>query len=70
MILYTPLCEMDIFPLEENEWKNRSCMTYEGKLVYVEKLEDGSYELLQLLSTDPEDYLNPQFTPGNHIQIP
>lgn len=68
MILYTPLCESDIFPTEEDEKQlAREYVSYAGKTLYVEKTTDGSYELLQLLSTDPQDYLNSQFSPGTII---
>ncbi|WP_099158154.1 YlzJ-like family protein [Virgibacillus ndiopensis] len=64
MILYTPLSETDIFPYSEEAFKSRQCVTYQGKEMYVEQSEDGSYQLLQLLSTDPQDFLDDRFTPG------
>lgn len=65
MILYTPLCQTDIFPNDDSVQDKRQCVTHGGKLLYVEQLNDGSYELLQLLSTDPQDFLNANYTPGN-----
>lgn len=67
MILYTPLCETDVFPCDESNYTDRQCVSHNGKLVYVEKLEDGSYQLLQLLSTDPQDYLDTNYMPGNTL---
>jgi len=64
MIIYTPLCEMEIFPTAEEDYLKRKCVTHEGKLMYVEESEAGSYQLLQLLSTDPQDYLHETYTPG------
>lgn len=64
MILYTPLSESDIFPTAENLYTNRQCITYEGRTVFVEKNSSGEYQLVQLLSTDPQDYLNNMYTPG------
>lgn len=69
MIIYTPLCETDVFPVLKEDYPERKCITHHGKLVYVEKLEDGSYELLQLLSTNPHDYLQTDFTPGNVLHM-
>lgn len=69
MIHYTPLSEMEIFP-DENQndtFNNRSCVSYKGKLMHVEKTNDGSYELLQLLSTDPQDFMDEAFTPGSNL---
>ncbi|WP_026906176.1 YlzJ-like family protein [Paucisalibacillus globulus] len=67
MILYTPLSETDIFPTADNVYTNRKCITYEGKTVFVEKNNNGEYQLVQLLSTDPQDYLNDMYTPGSII---
>ncbi|WP_083443556.1 YlzJ-like family protein [Ornithinibacillus contaminans] len=67
MILYTPLAETDIFPIAADAYTNRVCINYGGKQVYVEKNSDGAYRLLQLLSTDPQDFLNENYTPGTII---
>jgi hypothetical protein len=64
MILYTPLSESDIFPTAENVYSNRQCITYEGRTCFVEKNSNGEYQIIQLLSTDPQDYLNQKYTPG------
>ncbi|GAB3794911.1 YlzJ-like family protein [Virgibacillus kimchii] len=65
MILYTPLSQEDVFPTANDAYSNRQFMSYEGKSVYVEQNNDGSYQLLQLMSTDPQDFLNEKFTPGS-----
>ncbi|WP_042144727.1 YlzJ-like family protein [Paucisalibacillus sp. EB02] len=65
MILYTPLSESDIFPTAENVYTNRQCVTYDGRTVFVEKNSNGEYQLVQLLSTDPQDYLNDKYIPGS-----
>ncbi|GIO26209.1 YlzJ-like family protein [Ornithinibacillus bavariensis] len=67
MIHYTPLSESDIYPIDEAAYTNRKCVNYEGKTVFVEKNTNGEYQLVQLLSTDPQDYLNEKFTPGTII---
>jgi len=66
MILYTPLAASDIFPCEETS--RSECIQSGGKSVLARKLEDGSYEVEQLLSTDPQDFLNQTFAPGQIIQ--
>ncbi|GGA62589.1 YlzJ-like family protein [Ornithinibacillus halotolerans] len=68
MILYTPLSESDIFPTAENVYTNRECITYNGRTCFVEKNSQGEYQLIQLLSTDPQDYLDENFIPGTIIQ--
>lgn len=71
MILYTPLSESDIFPQSTEQFANRECITYEGKMVIAERNTDGSYQMVQLLSTNPQDFLNEKYSPGttiNHFQ--
>jgi len=65
MILYTPLSNTDIFPSNDNNYAKRQCVSYQGRLLYVEETENGSFELLQLLSTDPQDFLDTKYLPGN-----
>jgi len=67
MILYTPLSEADIYPEDYSETSKRKSVLHEGRLLYVEELEPGSYQLLQLLSTDPQDFLDAKYTPGKNI---
>jgi hypothetical protein len=67
MIHYTPLCESDIYPTNEADYATRKCMTYEGKTVFADKNVNGEYQLVQLLSTDPQDYLDERFNPGTII---
>lgn len=65
MILYTPLSQADIYSEENDNEASRKCVQHDGRLLYVEQLSDGSYELLQLLSTDPQDFLKADYVPGN-----
>lgn len=64
MILYTPLCQSDIFPINDDDFSKYQFVSYQGKLMRVEEVDKGSYELLQLLSTDPQDFLNTNYSPG------
>lgn len=64
MAHYTPLDQTDIFPSEFTEHK---LITYAGKSIYVQETEAGQLQLIRLVSTDPEDYLNPVFTPGTKL---
>ena len=69
MILYTPLNTTDIFPpdIDHDDYSKRQCVSYQGRLLYVEEMEKGSYELLQLLSTDPQDFLDAKYSPGTTL---
>lgn len=64
MILYTPLSPTDIYPHSHEEYSSKQFISHEGRSLYVEQQTDGSYQLLQLLSTDPQDFLNVNYTPG------
>ena len=61
MVLYTPLSHEEIFP---SEHKHHELVQYQGKLVYVKKTEVGEMQLVRLMSTDPQDYLNASLQPG------
>ncbi|MFC2950056.1 YlzJ-like family protein [Virgibacillus sediminis] len=67
MILYTPLSEHEIFPQSEEQFSNRHLLSINGRSLYAERKNDGSYQILQLLSTDPQDYMDENYTPGNII---
>lgn len=66
MVLYTPLVESDIFPTSEPD--ERKFIAYDGKTLQVTALESGGYQVNQLLSTNPQDFLNESFSPGAVIQ--
>ncbi|MUV39902.1 hypothetical protein JNUCC1_03786 [Lentibacillus sp. JNUCC-1] len=70
MILYTPLSETDIFPADEKAMAKRAFLSHQGRTCYTEKQDDGSYLVLQLLSTDPNDFLDGSFLPGTIINKP
>lgn len=65
MILYTPLSTSDIFPEEDEDFSSHKFVSFQGKKLYVKETDKGTYQLVQLLSTDPQDYLNDNYTPGN-----
>ncbi|WP_306798580.1 YlzJ-like family protein [Oceanobacillus saliphilus] len=64
MILYTPMAHSDIFPVEMDSYSNLESVSYKGRTVYAERMPDGSYQIQQLLSSDPNDFLNAEFSPG------
>lgn len=65
MTLYTPMIETDIFPNQVDNNSERTVTTYQNKAVYIEKNEDGNYQIIKLLSTDPKDFMDPQYQPGS-----
>lgn len=65
MVLYTPLSVEEIFPAEVQQYKT---ISIQGKTVIAQKTESEQLQLVQLLSTDPQDYLQPAFSPGTVIK--
>lgn len=66
MILYTPVSMTDIFPSEEQS--RCELISSNGKQVLARGLEDGSYQVEQLISTDPQDFLDGGLAPGMIIK--
>jgi len=65
MVLYTPLSVHDIYPQSTEKHK---IISYQGKTVLAQETEDKQLQLIQLISTDPQDYLQQSFTPGIRIK--
>lgn len=65
MVLYTVLTHDEIFP---SEMEMNQLVVYNGRQCYVKKHQEDSYELVQLLSTDPNDFLRDDFRPGTIIK--
>ncbi|QDP40237.1 YlzJ-like family protein [Radiobacillus deserti] len=68
MILYTPLSHEDIFPEDQKSFLGQEVIQVQGKNVCAKRREDGSYEVIQLLSTDPNDFLLQTFQPGSILR--
>lgn len=68
MILYTPIATNDIFPTNDEVFNKRQCVSYAGKTLYVEETSSGDYQLLQLISTDPQDFMDVNYSPGVRIR--
>ncbi len=66
--MYTPLANSDIFPAENDVLAKRHCVSYQDKQFYVEETNKGDYQVLQLLSTDPQDFLRQEFNPGTILK--
>ncbi|WP_112180898.1 MULTISPECIES: YlzJ-like family protein [Paraliobacillus] len=67
MTLYTPLSDHDIFPTDQSLFQIRQVVTSNNQMMLVDSLDNGKYRIVQLLSTDPQDYLSPSLTPGEII---
>lgn len=61
MVLYTPISHDDIFLQDGKRFK---LVTYQGKSLYVTENELGELQVEQLVSSDPQDFLNASYSPG------
>ena len=64
MVLYTPMSMDEIYPAPPSKQRIAS---YQGKTIIIEQTEHHQEQILQLISTDPNDYLQPNFMPGTVI---
>ncbi|HBK69602.1 MAG TPA: hypothetical protein DEB05_14520 [Firmicutes bacterium] len=55
---------LDVDPEEEEVYKE---IEFEGKKFLVTVDNRGEQRITRLLSTDPNDFLDPRWTPGNMI---
>ncbi|WP_245807724.1 YlzJ-like family protein [Halobacillus massiliensis] len=66
MIHYTPLCEHDVFPMDTSTQQ----IVYEKhKNGHLKCLDHGGgkRQILQVVSTDPNDFLDPSLQPGQWL---
>lgn len=68
MILYTTLPEELIFAELENKRQFRE-VEIGGVKLLVESTSDGGGQIVQVLSTNPGDFLNPDFQPGQPVKF-
>ncbi len=69
MIHYTPLSEHDIYEDDPKSYEKQRIVSVNGKNMKVYDNDDGTVQLIQLLSTDPQDYLDQNYIPGNTFSV-
>lgn len=60
-LVFADLKEMDIKEYQE--------ITYENKQFIVEAVDNNQMKIVQLLSSDPNDFLNSGYCPGSVIKL-
>ena len=69
MIHYSPLPLESVF---EGWDKPRSApreIVYQGVHMLIEPLEEGEARIVRVISSNPDDFLNPLFQPGRTISF-
>lgn len=67
MILYTLIPLEQVFTGSESSMPEMTTMQYKSRTVMGYRQEDGRYQLARIITTDPQDYLNPKLQPGQYI---
>jgi hypothetical protein len=69
MLYWTPLELEQVFEGWDNLNLQLTQVSYEGVIMEVKPLGNGTGQIVRLLSTEPMDYLNSTYAPGNIINI-
>lgn len=72
MILYTILPDQVVLD-EEDEASEKAdkqqLIEYDGRQILIEPLTENEWQIIRLLSSDPQDFLNPRYQPGNIVPV-
>lgn len=69
MILYTMMPEELVFPIDMSIYDKQKIVQMNGVPVVVSENAQKQYEVVRLLSTNPQDFLNEQYCPGQTFPI-
>ncbi|MEC2076921.1 YlzJ-like family protein [Metabacillus fastidiosus] len=67
MILYTMMPEEMVFPTLESEFGKQSIVQVNDMELLVRQTDTSDYEILRILSSNPNHFLNGQYCPGQKI---
>ncbi|MDR6997883.1 YlzJ-like family protein [Neobacillus niacini] len=69
MILYTMMPQELIFPSETEAFSNQQMITYQGVPLLVDVSDQQNVQVIRLLSSDPQHFLDDRFCPGAKISF-
>ncbi len=69
MILYTMMPNELIFPYEPEAESKQQMITYQGIPLLVELADQQHVQVIRILSSDPQHYMNEQICPGSKISF-
>lgn len=69
MILYTMMPQELIFPFDADAYQKQKTILYQGVPLLVETSDEQTVQILRVLSTDPQHYLDDRYTPGTKISL-
>ncbi|QNO16482.1 YlzJ-like family protein [Alkalicella caledoniensis] len=68
-VIYTPVPMEEIFQADAPKPKYEEVNIGEGKTLILERINENQSQVVRLLSTDCNDYLNPKYQPGCVINL-
>lgn len=69
MILYTMMPHELIFPCEADAYTKQRTIMYQGVPLLVELADNQTVEVLRVLSTNPQHFLDERYYPGTKISL-
>lgn len=69
MILYTMMPDELIFPYEQAAFAKQQTIVYNGVPLIVEQVDMQTLQVIRLLSSDPQHFLDVRYAPGAKISL-
>lgn len=69
MILYTMMPQELIYQTPDSEFGKQKIVDVNGVSMIVAENSPKEYQVVRVLSTNPNDFLNEQYTPGAKINL-
>lgn len=69
MILYTMMPPELIFPYKADSTSTQQMVSYQGIPLLVESIDGQNVQVIRILSTDPQHYMDNQICPGAKISF-
>ncbi|HET7578527.1 MAG TPA: YlzJ-like family protein [Bacillales bacterium] len=72
MILYTILPDQVVLDEEDEATEKadkQQLIEFDGRQILIEPLTENEWQIVRLLSSDPQDFLNPRYQPGNIVPV-
>jgi hypothetical protein len=69
MILYTTVPIELVFPYEMEAFQRQKTISYNGVPLLVDCTDPQAMEIVRVLSSDPQHFLDDRFTPGTKISL-
>ncbi|WP_078547020.1 YlzJ-like family protein [Litchfieldia alkalitelluris] len=69
MILYSIMPEELIYPQNEEGYQKQKIVDINGVSLLVNEEIPGEHYVVRVMSSNPNDYLNSEYTPGQRITL-